>query len=824
MTDPTDSNSTDAATQAAGLTISTGDEFRDELNNVVVEVVDVEGDVATVRADGTEWRERLRDLREKVVAGDFTPMNDAATVDGAANEAVTQRAAEFAPGDQVMWEFAGGEAHGVVRSVHDGEVSVPNGATRDAPPEGESNYVVDEWDDANEEWDERSVVKSGSELDESTADLPEPPADAPYSAARRVTTRADVPRPGDAQLLYPDRETAAAVADEIGVAGVHEHELDGETWYMPGESHDAFEDAMNQQAAVGVKADPMTNGHDLDPETGRGTCSETGKEIEAETWGDLMRDCPHCGEPLSHLDAGQKAREFAEGDAVRWSWQGEPVHGRVAEVRERATVSGNEITGEEGERDVYLIDEYDEEVEAYRRENVAKPESSLNESGKDLPPRSDDNYAAAVVPDLHTVAESDFSVRDLDDIARAFDDVLVRLHVPEGPAWATPDGAVCYRYEIPETYLEETDLTREDFVPDAAVADAARKVREWAEDHPDEFDAGGPDGELLRRADQLVDHHENDEPLALEYWREIANFHARKHAQGSHELAAEYEGEPWRDAGYAGHEGWGGDAGYEQAQRIVEAVDDVDQSAAVTMRGVAAAASPATARDPGPRSPGALTKANSNEVDVEGLPEDLQQAVAADEFYVYGKASIEQWDDDDPPTYISMDALEGALDRFLGRDGRGETAPGIISREHQDIPVGRPVESFEFAEDTTLEIDGETYEFAAGDVARSHVEDADGDGQRELWLAAEIDGTTEMGKKTRALVAEGSLNGFSVTVHRNRDEMTQEGRVVHDCDLHAVTIGTDEQIKNPGSEFDLAEFKSGLGEAWRRLRAVMARG
>jgi hypothetical protein len=83
--------------------------------------------------------------------------------------------------------------------------------------------------------------------------------------------------------------------------------------------------------------------------------------------------------------------EFSEGDAVRWSWQGEPVHGRVADVGEQFTVSGNTITGEDGEA-VYLIHEYDEDVEAFRRENAAKPQSSLSESGKDLPPASDENF------------------------------------------------------------------------------------------------------------------------------------------------------------------------------------------------------------------------------------------------------------------------------------------------------------------------------------------------------------------------------------------------------------------------------------------------
>lgn len=60
-----------------------------------------------------------------------------------------------------------------------------------------------------------------------------------------------------------------------------------------------------EKGDVDQKADPMANGHDLDPETGEGTCSSTGETIEAETMQELTEDCPHCGEPLSVLD--QKA-------------------------------------------------------------------------------------------------------------------------------------------------------------------------------------------------------------------------------------------------------------------------------------------------------------------------------------------------------------------------------------------------------------------------------------------------------------------------------------------------------------------------------------
>jgi hypothetical protein len=491
--------------------------------------------------------------------------------------------------------------------------------------------------------------------------------------------------------------------------------------------------------------------------------------------------------------------EFAEGNAVRWTWDGEPVHGRVAEVRpDQATVSGNTITGDEGEP-VYVIDEWDDRVGGYRRENVAKPESSLNDSQKDLPDRDEEHYVSSEAYDALTtvVSESAFTRRELSYISRKMDGAVTHHRPGEFRIVGTPLG---FKYDIPDKYLE--GRSEEVFVPNAEVAEAARKVQQWAEEHPDEFDAGGEDGELLRRAEQLVEHHERGEPLALEYWEEIENFHSRKHEQGTHELAAEAEGEPWTDNGYAGHEGWGGDAGYEQAQRVMDVVESVDQESAMELRGAVATEQSV--------SPENLTKGDTNKVDLEALEGALREAVEADDFYVYGKASIEQWDDDHPPTYIQMDALEEALDRYF----RSEVAPGIISRHHQDIPVGVPVESFEFSEDTTLEIDGETYQFAAGDEAHTHVEDADGDGQPELWLAANISNDTEMGKKTRVLAAQGDLNGFSVTVHRNDDELTSEGRYVTECDLHAVTIGTDDQIKNPGSEFDVADFKGPL----RRVR------
>lgn len=247
----------------------------------------------------------------------------------------------------------------------------------------------------------------------------------------------------------------------------------------------------------------------------------------------------------------------------------------------------------------------------------------------------------------------------------------------------------------------------------------------------------------------------------------------------------------------------------DQADELDDGIEETDEKGDESGEGGVEMKGPATAIAESPESPADITKAGTNEIDVEALPEEHQRALEADDFYIYGKASIEQWDDDDVPTKIEMDALEDALDRFF----ESEAAPGIISRYHQDIPVGRPVREVELKEDVTIQLaspegDPETYEFGAGDTLRTHVEDGDDDGKPELWLASNLANDTEPAKRARLLALQGDLDGYSVTIHRNDDELTQEGRKVTKCDLHAVTLGTGEQIKNSGSTFDVAEFKA----------------
>jgi hypothetical protein len=131
--------------------------------------------------------------------------------------------------------------------------------------------------------------------------------------------------------------------------------------------------------------------------------------------------------------------------------------------------------------------------------------------------------------------------------------------------------------DIPERYINDTDLTESDFVPPEGAADAARQALKWKEEHGDEMDAGASDGEGWRRADQIVEAVENDEPMSPDLVEEIAAFHSRHRAQGNHELDEQYRGEPWRDNGYVSDHTWGSDAAAEWAEDLNSRMDEIDE-------------------------------------------------------------------------------------------------------------------------------------------------------------------------------------------------------------------------------------------------------
>jgi len=230
-----------------------------------------------------------------------------------------------------------------------------------------------------------------------------------------------------------------------------------------------------------------------------------------------------------------------------------------------------------------------------------------------------------------------------------------------------------------------------------------------------------------------------------------------------------------------------------QAVKSETELEEADQPAALDQNAIAAKSATVS----GDLAP-VYAKADPSALD----EETVEQALEADEMILYGKANIEHQDTDGD--VLDMETLERSLDRFF----ESEKAPGIISIGHDDVPVGIPKRSHTLDEDTTIEVDGETYEFEAGETIETHAEDNDGDGRPELWLVADLAKDNDIARRTRLKALSGELNGFSVTVSKGESGVKDEVRA-----LHAVTIGTDEQIKNKGSEFDVAEFKARFGLA-----------
>ena len=209
------------------------------------------------------------------------------------------------------------------------------------------------------------------------------------------------------------------------------------------------------------------------------------------------------------------------------------------------------------------------------------------------------------------------------------------------------------------------------------------------------------------------------------------------------------------------------------------------------------------------------------EIDFQNLTKQEQQVVNAENFLIYGRANIEQWNDPAPGEhnlYIEMDAFEEKIDQLLAIEN--------ISFGHQDVRVGEPLESYTLETDATVHLSkDETLHFDAGDELRTQViregeplPDGSGPAKEDaLWLAANVFGRDDprgsrFSQKVRLGAFYGDLDGFSVTIDKLEMTPTDKGVRTHEVDFLAVTIGDDEMIKNPGSSFGVAEFQALFGE------------
>jgi hypothetical protein len=201
-------------------------------------------------------------------------------------------------------------------------------------------------------------------------------------------------------------------------------------------------------------------------------------------------------------------------------------------------------------------------------------------------------------------------------------------------------------------------------------------------------------------------------------------------------------------------------------------------------------------------------------VDEENLDQESQKALEADDFVIFGRASVEMFDEDTPSQMLTMEALAKALPQLY--------EDGIISRRHKDIPVGEVTPEHTLEEPADVQVGEHTLSFEAGETLETQVveqgqsrpgETAGTASEDEFWIVAKLKRNSEIAKETRLRALAGDLDGFSVTIYAKEWQETEQGQKVTDLDWHAVTIGEEHKIKNKESRFGVAEFKARFEDA-----------
>lgn len=149
------------------------------------------------------------------------------------------------------------------------------------------------------------------------------------------------------------------------------------------EAEDSAEESEDVEVEGEVSAEEAEAGAKETKDAEEEAEAETEADVADETGADAQQDANAQQEDAAIED--YEDAQYSEGDKVKWSWQGSTVHGKVSNVGDSFTVEGNEISGDEGEA-VYKIDEWDDDAEEFNSGNVAKPESSLSASQKNMEP------------------------------------------------------------------------------------------------------------------------------------------------------------------------------------------------------------------------------------------------------------------------------------------------------------------------------------------------------------------------------------------------------------------------------------------------------
>jgi len=202
---------------------------------------------------------------------------------------------QYETGEWVSWEFGDGTSQGQItdRENEPGESLSASGNEREATEE-EPVYKMEEWDEEEGELT-NDVVKSESEL----SSIEDP------RESEEVTTESFEFAPVPTHVLYDDREDAMQRARNLGLDNIHEHEMSGQIFYMAGDTHEEWMEAIERENPTdredGVRGEPFAGYDDFedcvqqnqDKEDPEAYCGEIQRKVkgaeqtmEEQTFGD----------------------------------------------------------------------------------------------------------------------------------------------------------------------------------------------------------------------------------------------------------------------------------------------------------------------------------------------------------------------------------------------------------------------------------------------------------------------------------------------------------------------------------------------------------
>lgn len=231
--------------------------------------------------------------------------------------------------------------------------------------------------------------------------------------------------------------------------------------------------------------------------------------------------------------------------------------------------------------------------------------------------------------------------------------------------------------------IEDLDLT-----PPKAAQENAQKVLDWRDEHGDDVNGMTRTGWV--RANQLA----GGEELSPDIVGRMASFN--RHRSNS-DIAEEYEGEPWKDAGYVAWLGWGGDEGIDWAMRMSDRIDSIENSGRDKVTTLS-------------HKHEGQTVENSVLDDVMGNNSGATQAISKNTFNGYFEDAPEFQDENWEDSVNRLTEIHGMIRSYITSVVRHEASGH--GREENVPPFEDPIDTdtlTQFADNVENNVDDETY-------------------------------------------------------------------------------------------------------------------